>query len=156
MCDVFYAAQIHLEPLIMIIVFCRPGSAKPITCLKVQSPLYGRFGGTPLGRSRNLSVGDRVAFHSKRSSAFFTEEKTAKQRVKNQRTTVRTVPFWGREGGEVFFWRLKLWQWTFNYWSIEMFPSTLSRETSRFEGNQNYFSKDQCFIIWLEYKIVRQ
>lgn len=78
----FAAAQICLEPLILIILFRRPGSALPITCLKVQSPLYGRMVRIPLGRSRNLSVGERAAFHSKRILTFFAKEKTVKQRVK--------------------------------------------------------------------------
>ena len=79
MCHVFAAAQIHLKPLILIIVPCRPGSDLPTTFLKVQSSLYGRVFGIPLGRRRNLSVGDLAAFHSKRIPAFFAKETTAKQ-----------------------------------------------------------------------------
>ena len=133
MCDVFAAVQISLEPLILIIVSRRPRSALPITCLKVQSPLYGRMIEIPLRRSRNLKIVDRAAFHSKRIPAFFVK-KTAKQWVKlstyclvnsvGMALTLFRLSFC-LDSGEVGFWHTrpiipipsKLLQWNYDLYN---------------------------------------
>ena len=82
-CQFFDAAQIHLDPLILIVVSCRPASLLSTPCLKVQSPLFGRMVTIPLGRSRNLSIRDRAAFHSKGSLTCFAKEKGSKTESSN-------------------------------------------------------------------------
>ena len=90
-CQFFAAAQIRLEPLILIIASWRPTSLLSTPCLRVQSPLYGRMVRIQFGRSGNLSIRDRAAFHSKGSLTYFAKEKEQNTEVEYQRAIIWTV-----------------------------------------------------------------